>query len=98
MTRAAVPKGATLVRSLHFQLPGVTCPGELRLFDGYASDGFKTDYTRRPCRWVEVELPQPPKAPRRVAWRFSGERFERAERAWSEVVEDLKRHLATFTS
>lgn len=90
------PKRAIVVRSIRFRLPGIDEVGEVRLLDGSASDGFKTDYHARPARWLEVSLPQPPKRPRRKCWRFSGRRYETSDRAWREVVADLKRHQAVI--
>lgn len=94
MPNSRVPASATLIRFLAFLLPGPPeRRGELRLWHGAASDGFKTAYERRNCVWLEASLDSCLKhglKAQRQCWRFSGPRMDqRADAAWKAAARNV---------
>lgn len=91
-------KGATLVRRVEYRIPRDYRTPEirggravLRLYDGLASQGYKSGYERKPTRWLEAEcFTAAGKLYRRQCWRYSGKRWERADLDWRKLCSDLQ--------
>ena len=92
---------ATLVKSDSITLPpGITTEHRgrtltlatvrVRLYAGYASDGYQTDYQRREVRWVEFESIQPDgRLARRSCSRYAGRNLAGAERDYAKALADF---------
>ncbi len=84
-TRVQPPVHASLVR----QDSGTIGEGEhagqtitYRLWRGYASDGYSSDYQRRPAAWIELEY-----GGKRRASRFGGRNADKAEAEYQKFLD-----------
>lgn len=81
--------------------PRIAATIRARLYAGYASDGYQTDYQRREVRWVETESFDPDgKTIRRCCHRFAGRSLANAERDYRQILVNLAKEYpgqpATF--
>lgn len=52
-------------------------------YEGYASDGYASDYQRRPCAWMSCWV----EGSKRVhTWRFGGKRFAQADAEYTKML------------
>lgn len=87
--RLVIPKGAVEER----RLQGVAVPESrfagcnalVILYQGRASDGYKSDYEHRPARWLLVCVTDTAgKRVERQAWRFGGKNYAAGLKAFEQ--------------
>lgn len=94
-------ESATRMRQVVYQIPATAQADPevfggtvtLTLWDGLASDGYKTDYQRRPVRWVEVYTCRADGSRYlRECFRYAGKRYDKADAellAWGRYLEKV---------
>lgn len=88
MGNVRIPVSARLERSFSGQWEGATV--RVRLFKGTASDGYKSDFTKRPARWIVWErFDAAGKRELRRASRYGGNRFGTGLTEFAEAVRQL---------
>lgn len=64
---------------------------EVTLYTGYASDGYKSDFERRPARWLVWErFNSSGKRIRHIATRYGGKRFGKGLAEYVDAVRQLR--------
>ena len=89
MANVEVPRSA----SIEYQFVGLYEGDTIRitLFTGHASDGYKSDFTRRPARWLVWErLTTNGKRIKRMATRYGGKRCGLGPAEYTKVLTQLQ--------
>lgn len=89
MLHSPVPVGANVVRKLsgivQGDLPVDTNAGKhatIILYQGYASDGYKSGYNRRPCAWLEIKVD----GQKTSRFRYGGKNYPEAEKQFNDMA------------
>ena len=89
MANVEVPKSAKVEDLFSGTYEGHTL--RVTLFTGYASDGYKSDFTRRPARWIVWErFDSTGKRLMRRASRFGGNRVALGPTEFASCVKHLR--------
>jgi hypothetical protein len=88
MANVEVPKSAKIER----QFVGTYEGDDIRvsLYTGHASDGFHSNFERRPARWIVWSRSHNGKRVRRQASRFGGKRFAKGLSDFELAVRQLQ--------
>lgn len=85
----AIPKSATVERRFTGSYEGDIL--QVTLYKGRASDGYKSDFTRRPARWIVwTRHDSSGRRTVRHATRFGGNRFGKAPAEFASCVDQLR--------
>jgi hypothetical protein len=86
---AQIPVGAKQEDSFEGTHKGDTIT--VILYTGHASDGYKSNFERRPARWIEWLMVDPNgKRIKRIATRYGGKRFDIGPAEFAESVAQLR--------
>lgn len=70
-----------------------------RIYSGYQSMGYQTNYTRVPVQWFEILAVQPDSRPcRRLCWRYSGKNIDNATRDYERFLADIAERMPGATA
>lgn len=89
MSNVEIPKHARRERRFRAIHEGDTL--QVTLYDGRASDGYKSDFERRPARWIEwSRYTTGGKRVVRQATRYGGNRYGKGLADYQESVRELR--------
>lgn len=99
MSRHTRPlEGATVMQSHEAIVPmgpWKDATARVRLYDGLASAGYRTDYNAVPKRWVTLlVLATDGKVLARECWSYTGKRWDKAHADYCRIVGDMTREFA----
>ena len=93
-----IPKTAKVIRWASCPMPsGHEYSGtmHLRIWEGYASQGYKSGYERIPHRWMEISVEDGETIHLHKVWAYSRGRWDTALQHWEDNLEGMREEAPT---